>query len=109
MPRKMTKAERIKRIAEWVIHCGEGQTLKLTDILPFPVKSGIFERMTQKQIQLRCENLELCNPRKNEADFNATWDRAVDDAVAKYRNERWWYGLWKRVYVYWGTWRWPKR
>lgn len=116
MPRKLTKREHLARVRDWVLFAtdynpnnieAEYKNLKLGDVLPFPFRSGIFERMTEKQIELYASNLEKVNPARDFAAFDAVWNRAVQDAIEKHRryNARWW----RRFYFYWGNWCWPRR
>lgn len=116
MARKMTKKERMERLRDWVLF-GTGDNphgakpkfkdVKLSDVLPFPFRSGIYEHMTQKQIELYSQNIDKVNPVCDYHEFDAVWDRAIKDAIEKHRryNNRWW----RRVYLYWGKWRWPRR
>jgi hypothetical protein len=105
MTGKISKRERLRRLADWVID-PKGSQWKLNDVLPFPIRSGVFERMTQADIQKNCTDLENCNPIKDWQKFDAIWDRAAHDVL---ENTRKWQGQWwRRIYFHWGRFRWPK-
>jgi hypothetical protein len=106
MTQKISRRERLARLADWVID-PDGSKWKLNDVLPFPIRSGVFERMTKKDISRACTDLEHFNPIKNWQEFDAVWDRAAHDVLENSRryNQRWWH----RIYFYWGSFRWPKR
>ena len=112
MARKMTNKERIECVREWVLF-GTGynprgvkpkfDNLGLRDVLPFPIRSGIFERMTAAQIKNASQDLEHINPIRAEAEFNAIWDRVAADILKKCRPP-----WWRRLYVRWGKYRYPR-
>ena len=111
--RKMSKKERYARLRDWVLFSTgnapsniepEFKDLRLCDVLPFPIKSGIFEKLTAKQLELA--GTPITAPPADALQLDI-WDRIAIDAIETHRRytSRWW----RRFYLYWGNWRWPRR
>jgi hypothetical protein len=96
----MTTKERFARLAEYVIHCGES-AYRLSDVLPFPIRSGIFERMHFRTARRMIDS--GLAPQRDFHLFEAAWDKLAEEALLKSRPP--WY---RRLHFKWGAFRWPK-
>ena len=97
---KRERLERLKRLANYVIYWGESD-FKLNEVLPFPIRSGIFSRLTKKQVGKYLTG--GVSPNTDYQAFDTLWDRVAAETLHKMR-KRWW----KRLYLRCGRYRWPR-